>query len=197
MLTLSALRWNASNFGPSDEPSTLMLWDTWEVWPGLSLWQEFASFIQMVVLRQLFHAFSGFSLHGNGLVQWCSSILTKWLMLGIQRLAFELTLESKKKGYLSQARFLFQKNKHHIMPIITPAYPSMCSTHNILQSTMKVLLAELTRASTIVDKIILGTTTWQELFVEHNFFELYKHYIRISVCSNMPDLQISWQVQPL
>jgi poly(A) polymerase len=118
-------------------------------------------------------------------------------MLGIQRLAFELTLESKKKGYLSQARFLFQKNKHHIMPIITPAYPSMCSTHNILQSTMKVLLAELTRASTIVDKIILGTTTWQELFVEHNFFELYKHYIRISVCSNMPDLQISWQVQPL
>lgn len=103
----------------------------------------------------------------------------------------------KKKGYLSQARFLFQKNKHHIMPIITPAYPSMCSTHNILQSTMKVLLAELTRASTIVDKIILGTTTWQELFVEHNFFELYKHYIRISVCSNMPDLQISWQVQPL
>jgi len=57
---------------------------------------------------------------------------------------------------------------------------------------MTVLLAELTRAAKIVDKIVLGTSTWKELFEEHNFFSLYKYYIRISVCSNMPDAQLQW-----
>jgi poly(A) polymerase len=90
-----------------------------------------------------------------------------------------------------------QKNKHHIMPIITPAFPSMCSTHNVSKSTKTVLLAELTRASKIVDKIMLGTATWRELFEEHNFFSLYKHYIRIGVYSSTPEDQLQWQVHLL
>ncbi|GAB5592281.1 polynucleotide adenylyltransferase [Umbelopsis nana] len=85
-----------------------------------------------------------------------------------------------------------KKNKHHIMPIITPAFPSMCSTHNVSKSTKTVLLAELTRASKIVDKIMLGTATWRELFEEHNFFSLYKHYIRIGVYSSTPEDQLQW-----
>lgn len=31
------------------------------------------------------------------------------------------------------------------MPIITPAYPSMCATHNITQSTMQVIRTEMLR----------------------------------------------------
>jgi poly(A) polymerase len=80
------------------------------------------------------------------------------------------------------------------MPILTPAYPSMCSTHNVSYSTKKILLAELNRASKIVDTIILGTGSWQDLFVEHDFFKLYKYYIRVSFCSSEQNAHISWQV---
>ncbi|CAO3662698.1 unnamed protein product [Umbelopsis ramanniana] len=85
-----------------------------------------------------------------------------------------------------------KSNKHHIMPILTPAYPSMCSTHNVSYSTKKILLAELNRASKIVDTIILGTGSWQDLFTEHDFFKLYKYYIRVSFCASEQNAHISW-----
>jgi len=40
---------------------------------------------------------------------------------------------------------LFPADRSHRMPIITPAYPSMCSTHNVTASTLKVMMEELNR----------------------------------------------------
>lgn len=37
----------------------------------------------------------------------------------------------------------------HKMPIITPAYPSMCATHNISSSTMSVIKNEMLRGEPI------------------------------------------------
>lgn len=37
---------------------------------------------------------------------------------------------------------LYPADKAHKMPIITPAYPSMCSTHNVTDSTKTVMLSE-------------------------------------------------------
>lgn len=37
---------------------------------------------------------------------------------------------------------LYQADKAHKMPIITPAYPSMCATHNVTDSTKAVMLSE-------------------------------------------------------
>ncbi|KAI1303884.1 polynucleotide adenylyltransferase [Mortierella claussenii] len=37
---------------------------------------------------------------------------------------------------------LYSADKLHKMPIITPAYPSMCSTHNVTDSTKAVMLSE-------------------------------------------------------
>ena len=36
-------------------------------------------------------------------------------------------------------------DRAHRMPVITPAYPSMCSTHNVTTSTLKILTEELSR----------------------------------------------------
>lgn len=33
------------------------------------------------------------------------------------------------------------------MPIITPAYPSMCSTHNVTQSTQMIMTQEFKRGT--------------------------------------------------
>ncbi|KAJ2964269.1 hypothetical protein NQZ79_g748 [Umbelopsis isabellina] len=85
-----------------------------------------------------------------------------------------------------------KKSKHHIMPIITPTNPALCSTHNVTKSTMLITLAELRRASSIVDQIMLGTTSWQKLFEDHDFFDLYTFYVRLNVCSMDPSTQLAW-----
>ena len=65
------------------------------------------------------------------------------------------------------------------MPVITPAYPSMCSTHNITSSTQKVILQELKRGGSILDDIVTGTKVWADFFAKHTFFNQYKYYLSI------------------
>lgn len=43
-------------------------------------------------------------------------------------------------------------DKYHRMPVITPAYPSMCSTHNVTASTNTVIIEEFNRANEILKK---------------------------------------------
>src|SRR6266498_5008693 len=79
------------------------------------------------------------------------------------------------------------------MPIITPAYPSMCATHNITESTKKVILKELHRGGDICDNIMTGKLSWSELFVRHSFFTKdYKYYISIIASSTNKEAQLVW-----
>ena len=48
---------------------------------------------------------------------------------------------------------LYPQDRSHRMPIITPAYPSMCSTHNVTLSTQQIMTAEFKRgASPFLDR---------------------------------------------
>ncbi|EGV63297.1 polynucleotide adenylyltransferase [Yamadazyma tenuis] len=76
---------------------------------------------------------------------------------------------------------LYTNDRNHRMPIITPAYPSMCATHNITSSTQKVILSELVKGVDIVGDIKLGKRTWSDLFQRHDFFFRYKFYLCIVV----------------
>ena len=79
------------------------------------------------------------------------------------------------------------------MPIITPAYPSMCSTHNISLSTKAVILRELQRGGDIVDRIFLKQLTWNSLFTRHTFFTRdYKYYLSIIASSETKEAQSVW-----
>ena len=79
------------------------------------------------------------------------------------------------------------------MPVITPAYPSMCATHNISLSTKKIILRELTRGGDITDKISVGQIQWKDLFERHSFFTKdYKYYLSIVSCSRTKDAQLLW-----
>lgn len=40
---------------------------------------------------------------------------------------------------------IYPTDRSHLMPIITPAFPVMCSTHNVSTSTMNVMAAEFVR----------------------------------------------------
>ncbi|KJE96788.1 poly(A) polymerase [Capsaspora owczarzaki ATCC 30864] len=68
----------------------------------------------------------------------------------------------------------------HLMPIITPAYPSMNSTHNVSMSTLRVMTEEFARGMQVTLDIEVGKVGWPVLFEKNNFFTRYKTYIQIS-----------------
>ena len=79
------------------------------------------------------------------------------------------------------------------MPIITPAYPSMCATHNVTMSTKKTILRELKRGGEITDKIFTGKMQWKDLFVKHDFFtQEFKYYLSIVAASRAREAQHVW-----
>ena len=88
---------------------------------------------------------------------------------------------------------IYNGDKWHIMPVITPAYPSMCATHNICLSTKKVIEREWDRAGNLTDKIYLGQASWKDLFAKHTFFTKdYKYYLSINVTAKNKDALHVW-----
>ncbi|OQD78671.1 hypothetical protein PENDEC_c001G01034 [Penicillium decumbens] len=88
---------------------------------------------------------------------------------------------------------IYAGDRWHLMPIITPAYPSMCATHNISISTKTVLLRELQRGGDIVDKIFMKQLTWKDLFARHSFFTNdYKYYLSITASSKTKEAEGVW-----
>ena len=78
------------------------------------------------------------------------------------------------------------------MPVITPAYPSMCATHNVSMSTQSIMIEEFKRAADIVDKIVVRSAAWSELFAPHEFFQQYRYYLQITASSIDLDVQLKW-----
>ena len=87
----------------------------------------------------------------------------------------------------------FGSDKYHLMPVITPAYPRMNSTHTIGPSTRMVLLREMERAEKIVREIYDKGRPWSDLFHRHTFFtDAYKHYICVITAGKTKDAQQAW-----
>ncbi|KAF9450935.1 Poly(A) polymerase [Macrolepiota fuliginosa MF-IS2] len=87
---------------------------------------------------------------------------------------------------------LYPADRAHRMPIITPAYPAMCSTHNVTQSTQMIMTEEFKKGADIVDKVIVGSASWSDLFAKHDFFHKYRYYLQVIASTGNPDLQIKW-----
>ncbi|KAF3937567.1 hypothetical protein ABW19_dt0207054 [Dactylella cylindrospora] len=88
---------------------------------------------------------------------------------------------------------LYPSDKNHLMPIITPAYPSMCSTHNITPSTKAAILGEMAKAADIVDRIITGSGNWSQLFLRHTFFTKdHKYYLVVKASSKDQEMAVKW-----
>ena len=88
---------------------------------------------------------------------------------------------------------IYPADKFHLMPIITPAYPGMCCTHNVTESTKTIIIRELKRASGIANDILQGKQQWSALFEKHTFFtEDYKHYLSVHSASRSKEGQQIW-----
>jgi len=84
----------------------------------------------------------------------------------------------------------------HLMPIITPAYPSMNSSYNVGQSQLRRLKEEMCRAVYTLTQIAKyrGTTTtpggyirnekrccWDDLLKGNDFFHSHVHYLHVTI----------------
>ncbi|KAJ4410183.1 polynucleotide adenylyltransferase [Didymella pomorum] len=79
-------------------------------------------------------------------------------------------------------------DRAHLMPIITPAFPSMCSTHTIMHSTLHVMREEFERADQLINAektgIVDGGRPWKDLFTKHTFFTKdHKYYLSVVAAS--------------
>jgi poly(A) polymerase len=88
---------------------------------------------------------------------------------------------------------LYKGDSFHLMPVITPAYPSMCATYNITQSAKQVIIEELKRADALGQLILSGQRPWKDLFVKHTFFtQGFKYYLMVNCCSTNKASHKTW-----
>ena len=87
----------------------------------------------------------------------------------------------------------------------------MCSTHNVTASTQMIVTEEFKKGgctpllillsyncvgADIVDKVIVGTASWSELFQKHDFFHKYRYYLQVIASTADADMQIKWYESP-
>ncbi|THX06515.1 Poly(A) polymerase [Aureobasidium pullulans] len=91
---------------------------------------------------------------------------------------------------------IYPADGRHIMPIITPAYPAMCATHNVTKSTLAVITRELERGAEICSQIFdeKSDKQWKHLFEGHTFFTKdFKFYLSIVSGSLNEESQGDWK----
>ncbi|KAL1556649.1 Nuclear poly(A) polymerase 1 [Salvia divinorum] len=85
------------------------------------------------------------------------------------------------------------KDRSHLMPIITPAYPCMNSSYNVSTSTLQVMMEEFHRGNEICEEIESNKLSWETLFDSFLFFEAYKNYLQIDIAAETDDDLMSWK----
>ena len=102
-----------------------------------------------------------------------------------------------------------QTSPGDLMPLITPAFPAMNSSHNVNRHSLKVMSLELQRAHTIMQNIMTtihsrpnGSSVsddeidanWMKLFEPSDFFIKYHHYLRCNLVGGSdPAATAQWQ----
>lgn len=80
------------------------------------------------------------------------------------------------------------QDRMHLMPIITPAFPSMNSTHNVSETTRRILLDELRRGYSTLEKVEQGKSRWADVYKPIPFFTAHKRYIMFEILARTPQI---------
>ncbi|KAK6921250.1 polymerase, nucleotidyl transferase domain [Dillenia turbinata] len=85
------------------------------------------------------------------------------------------------------------KDRFHLMPIITPAYPCMNSSYNVSSSTLRIMTDEFQRANEICEAMEMNKADWNTLFEPYPFFDSYKNYLQIDITAENADDLMNWK----
>ena len=90
------------------------------------------------------------------------------------------------------------RRRAELLPILTPAYPSMNSTYNMNHSTKRIFLQELERGQKLTDIIetapleASSMAGWNELTEPTDFFTRYKTFVRVDFVAASEEAHRSW-----
>lgn len=87
---------------------------------------------------------------------------------------------------------IYPADRYHKMPVITPAYPAMCSTHNVSASTLAVMSSEFQRGSDVLMRIEQHRALWSELFVGSDFFTRHRFFFQLVATSESEEHHRTW-----
>ncbi|KAF0892191.1 hypothetical protein E2562_014784 [Oryza meyeriana var. granulata] len=73
------------------------------------------------------------------------------------------------------------RDRIHLMPIVTPAYPCMNSGYNVSHATLRVITEQLGVGDAVCQEIIKAGGGWGPLFQPFHFFDAYKSYLKVDV----------------
>ncbi|KAE9018023.1 hypothetical protein PR003_g13269 [Phytophthora rubi] len=84
-------------------------------------------------------------------------------------------------------------NRYQVMPILTPAYPSMNSSFNVSTHSLTVMKEEFKRGLTIVQDVLSkGGSEWGPLFEPSDFFAVHQHYLAVEVYAEKQEEEQAW-----
>uniref|UniRef100_A0A0C9S5V1 polynucleotide adenylyltransferase n=2 Tax=Wollemia nobilis TaxID=56998 RepID=A0A0C9S5V1_9CONI len=85
------------------------------------------------------------------------------------------------------------RDRTHLMPIITPAYPCMNSSYNVSTSTLRVMGEQFQKGNKICEDIEMNGAQWSTLFEPYPFFEAYKNYLQVDIIAADEDGLRNWK----
>ncbi|KAH7437427.1 hypothetical protein KP509_05G071100 [Ceratopteris richardii] len=85
------------------------------------------------------------------------------------------------------------RDRSHLMPIITPAYPCMNSSYNVSNSTLRVMIEHFNTALEVCKAVEGKQVGWSALFEAYEFLEAYRNYLEIDVRANGQDDLRAWK----
>eukprot|EP00922_Rhytidocystis_sp_ex-Travisia-forbesii_P040640 GHVS01060574.1.p1 GENE.GHVS01060574.1~~GHVS01060574.1.p1 ORF type:complete len:598 (+),score=76.98 GHVS01060574.1:53-1846(+) len=92
------------------------------------------------------------------------------------------------------------QDRQHLMPIITPAFPSMNSTHNVTATTKRIILEEFARAHKLVSQVQPATIPptssnvgWATVLQPFPFFKHAKHFLQLQMLADTDAVHRKWQ----
>jgi len=72
-------------------------------------------------------------------------------------------------------------DKQHVMPVITPAFPAMNSTHNVTETTKRILLDEFRRGYEMVRSVEAQKTKWNRVHDPFPYFTHFGHFLWLEI----------------
>ena len=84
-----------------------------------------------------------------------------------------------------------RRDATHLMPILTPAYPSMNSSYNIGHAQRRRIVYEMRLTSGIIEDICKGNKNWRQLF-HCDFFHQHEHFLKITISASSPSRFKKW-----
>lgn len=92
----------------------------------------------------------------------------------------------------------------HIMPVITPSFPSMNTTHNVSRFTLQTMKLEIAHTKKLVDDVVTkastsgegsspGVAAWERLFERSSFFGDFSCYLAVDVFADDAESYSRWK----